>query len=81
MVCSFRDVAQIVLNHETVDGRPFTGISSSIDVPDDFFRIRLVCALLDTCGMCFDRGHQKRRLDQFLNFFQAGNFPDTVQLS
>lgn len=38
---------------------------------DDFFRIRLVCVLLDTCGMCFDRGSQKRKLDNFLVFFQV----------
>jgi regulator of nonsense transcripts 2 len=41
-----------------------------IDMPDDFFRIRLICVLLDTCGMCFDRGSQKRKLDNFLVFFQ-----------
>lgn len=38
---------------------------------DDFFRIRLVCVLLDTCGMCFDRGTQKKKLDNFLIFFQV----------
>jgi len=42
-----------------------------VDMPDDFFRIRLVCVLLDTCGMCFDRGSQKRKLDNFLVFFQV----------
>jgi len=40
-------------------------------MPDDFFRLRLVCVLLDTCGMCFDRGSQKRKLDNFLVFFQV----------
>ena len=39
-------------------------------MPDDFFRIRLVCVLLDTCGMCFDRGSQQKKLDNFLVFFQ-----------
>lgn len=43
----------------------------SIDTLDDFFRIRLVCVLLDTCGMCFDRGSQKRKLDSLLVFFQV----------
>jgi len=42
-----------------------------LDMPDDFFRIRLVCVLLDTCGMCFDRGSQKKKLDNFLVFFQV----------
>ncbi len=39
-------------------------------MPDDFFRVRIVCVLLDTCGMCFDRGSQLRKLDNFLAFFQ-----------
>jgi regulator of nonsense transcripts 2 len=43
-----------------------------IDMPDDFFRVRLVCVLLDTCGMCFDSGSQKKKLDNFLTFFQVG---------
>lgn len=42
-----------------------------VDMPDDFFRVRLVCVLLDTCGMCFDRGSQKKKLDNFLTFFQV----------
>lgn len=50
---------------------PLPQLSCLIDMPDDFFRIRLVCVLLDTCGMCFDRGSQKRKLDNFLVFFQV----------
>lgn len=41
-----------------------------IDFPDDFFRIRLVCALLDTCGMYFEKGAVKKKLDFFLAYFQ-----------
>ncbi|KAF5370880.1 hypothetical protein D9758_002015 [Tetrapyrgos nigripes] len=52
------------------DGRPLPNQASPLDMPDDFFRIRLVCALLDTCGMCFDRGNQKKKLDNFIVFFQ-----------
>ncbi|KDQ21888.1 hypothetical protein BOTBODRAFT_50425 [Botryobasidium botryosum FD-172 SS1] len=52
------------------DGRPFPGQPSPIDAPDDYFRIRLVCILLDGCGMCFDRGSLKKKLDAFLSFFQ-----------
>lgn len=40
-------------------------------MPDDYFRIRLVCTLLDTCGTCFDRGTAKKKLDFFLTFFQV----------
>ncbi|KAG8699751.1 hypothetical protein FRC09_006404 [Ceratobasidium sp. 395] len=52
------------------DGRPLPGQVSPIDAPDDFFRIRLVCVLLDSCGMCFDQGSQKKKLDNFLTFLQ-----------
>ncbi|KIK67319.1 hypothetical protein GYMLUDRAFT_156182 [Collybiopsis luxurians FD-317 M1] len=52
------------------DGRPLPHHPCSIDMPDDFFRLRLICVLLDTCGMCFDRGSQKKKLDNFLVFFQ-----------
>ena len=40
-------------------------------MPDDYFRIRLVCNILDTCGVCFDRGAAKKKLDFFLTFFQV----------
>ena len=36
------------------------------DAPDDLGRLRLVCVVLDTCGMFFDKGSAKRRLDVFL---------------
>ncbi|KAI0248110.1 ARM repeat-containing protein [Lactifluus subvellereus] len=51
-------------------GHPLPQFPCPVDMPDDFFRVRLVCVLLDTCGMCFDRGSQKRKLDNFLVFFQ-----------
>jgi regulator of nonsense transcripts 2 len=54
----------------SVDGRPHPQEPSPLDLPDDFFRIRLICVLLDTCGMCFDRGSQKKKLDNFLIYFQ-----------
>lgn len=47
------------------------GRDSPIDSVDDFFRVRLVCSLLDCCGICFDRGSQKRKLDHFLTVFQV----------
>ncbi|BDD59213.1 hypothetical protein MAP00_004437 [Monascus purpureus] len=51
-------------------GTPVPGKINPLDLPDDFFRIRLVCTLLDTCGHCFDRGSAKKKLDFFLTFFQ-----------
>jgi regulator of nonsense transcripts 2 len=52
-------------------GRPRRGAINPLDLPNDFFRIHLVCALLDTCGQCFDRGSSKKKLDQFLALFQV----------
>lgn len=52
------------------EGRPLPGQMCPLDMPDDFFRIRLVCTLLDSVGMCFDRGLHKRKLDNFVSFFQ-----------
>ncbi|KAG6916674.1 hypothetical protein DXG01_005898 [Tephrocybe rancida] len=57
-------------NTLAADGRPMPKQPVPLDMPDDFFRVRLVCVLLDTCGMCFDRGTQKKKLDSFLVFFQ-----------
>ncbi|CAO3628795.1 unnamed protein product [Cunninghamella echinulata] len=51
-------------------GRPARERYCPIDAPHDFFRIRLCCTLLDTCGVCFDRGSSKKKLDHFLVFLQ-----------
>ncbi|EAL86928.1 nonsense-mediated mRNA decay factor (Upf2), putative [Aspergillus fumigatus Af293] len=56
-------------------GTPIPGKLNPLDLPDDFFRIRLVCTLLDTCGHCFDRGSAKKKLDFFLIFFQVSLLP------
>ncbi|QKX59764.1 uncharacterized protein TRUGW13939_06906 [Talaromyces rugulosus] len=58
----------VVFGHE--NGTPTPGKINILDMPDDFFRIRLVCTVLDTCGVCFDRGSAKKKLDFFLTFFQ-----------
>lgn len=41
-----------------------------MDLPDDYFRIRLACALLETCGHCFEKGAAKKKLDFYLSFLQ-----------
>ncbi|EEP81517.1 conserved hypothetical protein [Uncinocarpus reesii 1704] len=58
----------VTFGHE--GGTPVPGKISPLDLPDDFFRIRLVCTMLETCGVCFDRGNAKKKLDFFLTFFQ-----------
>lgn len=50
------------------NGRPLPGQTASMDAPDDFFRLRLVCSLLDCCGVCFDKGSLRKRLDEYLAF-------------
>lgn len=41
-----------------------------LDLPDDYFRIRLISTILETCGMFFNKGAAGRKLDYFLSFFQ-----------
>lgn len=43
---------------------------NALDLPDDYFRTRLACALLETSGVYFDKGAVKKKLDFFLIFFQ-----------
>ncbi|EXJ77098.1 hypothetical protein A1O3_10256 [Capronia epimyces CBS 606.96] len=58
----------VTFGHE--GGTPQPDNYTPFDPPDDFFRIRLVCTVLDTCGVCFDRGISQKKLDFFLTFFQ-----------
>ncbi|RDW92147.1 MIF4G-containing protein [Coleophoma crateriformis] len=51
-------------------GPPIPGRINPLDMPDDFFRIRLVATLLETCGIFFNRGAAGKKLDYFLSFFQ-----------
>ncbi|CAB0039926.1 unnamed protein product [Trichogramma brassicae] len=41
-----------------------------LDPPDNLFRIRLVCTLMDTCASYIDSGSGKKKLDYYLVFFQ-----------
>ena len=47
------------------------GSPSPLDPQGSYFRVRLICLLLDTCGVYFDRGSAKKRLDTYLVFFQC----------
>ncbi|KAG9244471.1 armadillo-type protein [Calycina marina] len=49
---------------------PIAGKLNHFDMPDDFFRIRLVATILETCGIFFNRGPAGKKLDYFLSFFQ-----------
>lgn len=63
------DVLWSLITFGHPNGRAVPGRVCSLDAPDDFFRIRLVCTLLDVCGVCFDRASLKRKMDEFLVFF------------
>ncbi|KAI1802203.1 ARM repeat-containing protein [Daldinia bambusicola] len=52
------------------NGVPVPGRLNPFDLPDDFFRIRLVATMLETCGMFFNRGAAGKKLDYFLSFLQ-----------
>ena len=54
-------------------GPPVPGRPNPFDLPDDFFRIRLIATVLETCGMYFNRGSAGKKLDYFLSFFQVSS--------
>ena len=41
-----------------------------LDPPDNYFRIRLVCKLLEACGHYFTKGSACTRLNRYLVYFQ-----------
>lgn len=41
-----------------------------LDPPANYFRLRLVCTLLEVCGQYFTRGPARRKLDRFLPYLQ-----------
>ncbi|KAK3390466.1 armadillo-type protein [Podospora didyma] len=51
-------------------GPPVPGRLNPFDLPDDYFRIRLISTVLETCGMFFGKGAAGKKLDFFLSFFQ-----------
>lgn len=50
-----------------------------LDPPDNYFRCKLVCTLLDSCGQYFRKG-KKSDLDTFLVYFQRYLFAKTQPL-
>ncbi|KAF2846642.1 ARM repeat-containing protein [Plenodomus tracheiphilus IPT5] len=64
------DTLYKLLNYGWEGGYARPGLYNPLDLPDDYFRIRLVCSLLETCGMYYDKGAAKKKLDFFLTYFQ-----------
>jgi regulator of nonsense transcripts 2 len=44
---------------------------SPLDPPDNLFRVRLACTLLDTCGQYFNSGTSKKKLNYYFVYFQV----------
>lgn len=53
------------------NGIPMPGVLCPYDAPDDFFRLRLCCTILDACGSCFNSGRSAIKLDTFFIFMQV----------
>ena len=64
----FNTLHSLLAYGHTADVAP--EITRRIDAPQNFFRVRLVCALLESCGTFFSRGAAKKRLDNFLPYLQ-----------
>jgi regulator of nonsense transcripts 2 len=64
------DALYKLLNYGWGGGYARPGLINPLDLADDYFRIRLVCNLLETCGMYYDKGAAKKKLDFFLSYFQ-----------
>ncbi|XP_062522892.1 regulator of nonsense transcripts 2-like [Corticium candelabrum] len=62
----FRTLYSFLAFGHNSDGSP-----SHLDPSTSYFRVRLVCVLLDTCGHYFCRGLTKKKLDIFLVYFQC----------
>ena len=73
------DTLFLILRFGYPNGIPTPGSPIPIDAPNDFFRLRLVCTLIDSCSSSFRRGIAGRKLDAFLIFMQLYIFTkDTV---
>lgn len=59
-----------ILNYGHPGGYARPDSLNPLDLPDDYFRIRLACALLETSGPYFDKGAVKKKLDFFLAYLQ-----------
>jgi regulator of nonsense transcripts 2 len=45
-------------------------LNNELDSPTDYFRIQLLCEVLDTCGVYFVKGILRTKLNNFLLYFQ-----------
>lgn len=65
------DVMEKIMTFGYGGGLPIPGRLNPFDMPDDFFRIRLIYFILDTSGLYFGKGNAGKKLDYFLSFLQV----------
>ncbi|KAJ1921568.1 mRNA decay protein [Mycoemilia scoparia] len=64
------EVLHMLLSIGHLDPRPYPGRSCSIDLPNDFFRIRLSCIILEQCGPLLESSREKQTLKKYLLYLQ-----------
>ncbi|KAH6571579.1 hypothetical protein BASA60_007103 [Batrachochytrium salamandrivorans] len=64
----------LLLRFGHANGVPMPNVQCPLDSPNDFFRLRLVCTVLDTCGGSFKDGVDGNSLDNFISFMQMYMF-------
>ena len=69
------DALYFILRFGHQNGIPLPNAPQNhFDGPDDFFRLRLCCTILDACGRCFVKGRNSKRLDRFFVVMQVSSF-------
>ena len=68
---SFTNFINTTTNRNHAKTCRLSGTPTIMDPFDSYFRVRLVCILLDACGQYFDRGSTKRRLDNYFVYLQC----------
>ncbi|KAJ2559170.1 mRNA decay protein [Coemansia sp. RSA 1933] len=74
-IVDFKDISDmlyLMLGHGHSEPHPYPGRSSGIDSSNDYFRIRLVCTLLSTCGkyVCNRSAEHHRELAKYAVYLQ-----------
>lgn len=62
------DLLYKLMNYD-VRGKAEDAYMKGLDSPQDSFRIRLICTVLDSLGRYFNRGDRRIIMDRFLMFF------------
>lgn len=64
------DTLYLLLRFGHPNGLPVPNAPCYLDAPDDFFRLRLCCVILEGCGACFSQGRSATKLDTWFIFMQ-----------